>query len=184
MSEKLERYLEEVDKCLKPLPITERVDIVKEIKSYMLELQEQMQLNDVQIVEKLGTPKELAREYLGELVEKNTSFRFKNLLAVMAYYGLASATGLVVVPVLGSLSVGFMVSGVLAALAGTVKFAASLLHIDLPFIMFQFGSYTLPTAMAFPLSILVGAALFFGGRALWRVMINQVAAVKRKKETL
>ena len=33
MNAALEKYLNTVDKCLKPLPASERVDIVKEIKS-------------------------------------------------------------------------------------------------------------------------------------------------------
>ncbi len=35
----LNDYLEKIEKYLKPLPVSERVDIVKEIKSEMLELQ-------------------------------------------------------------------------------------------------------------------------------------------------
>ena len=35
----LNDYLEKIEKYLKPLPVSERVDIVKEIKSKMLELQ-------------------------------------------------------------------------------------------------------------------------------------------------
>lgn len=36
----LNNYLEKIEKYLKPLPVSERVDIVKEIKSEMLELQD------------------------------------------------------------------------------------------------------------------------------------------------
>ena len=34
-----EKYLDTVDKCLKPLPTSERVDIVKEIKGSLLEME-------------------------------------------------------------------------------------------------------------------------------------------------
>ena len=39
MEKILNDYLEKVEKYLKPLPVSERVDIVKEIKSEILELQ-------------------------------------------------------------------------------------------------------------------------------------------------
>ena len=39
MEKNLNDYLEKIEKYLKPLPISERVDIVKEIKSEILELQ-------------------------------------------------------------------------------------------------------------------------------------------------
>jgi hypothetical protein len=35
----LDKYLTTVDKHLRPLPVSERVDIVKEIKSLMLEME-------------------------------------------------------------------------------------------------------------------------------------------------
>ena len=41
MEKVLNDYLEKIEKYLKPLPVSERVDIVKEIKSEMLELQRQ-----------------------------------------------------------------------------------------------------------------------------------------------
>ena len=37
MNTTFEKYLDTVDKCLKPLPTSERVDIVKEIKGSILE---------------------------------------------------------------------------------------------------------------------------------------------------
>ena len=38
MDANLEKYLEQIDKHLKPLPVSERVDIVKEIKASMQEM--------------------------------------------------------------------------------------------------------------------------------------------------
>lgn len=38
MNATFEKYLDKVDKCLKPLPTSERVDIVKEIKGSILEM--------------------------------------------------------------------------------------------------------------------------------------------------
>ena len=39
MERQLESYLDTVDRCLRPMPASERVDIVREIKSEILELE-------------------------------------------------------------------------------------------------------------------------------------------------
>ena len=59
MEKTLNEYLEKIEKYLKPMAISERVDIVKEIKSEMLELQGSC-MSSEQILERLGDPKELA----------------------------------------------------------------------------------------------------------------------------
>ena len=53
-------YLEKIEKYLKPLPISERGDIVKEIKSEILELQSDGKTAE-QITGRLGNPKECCR---------------------------------------------------------------------------------------------------------------------------
>ena len=67
MNATLEKYLDTVDKCLKPLPTSERVDIVKEIKSSILEM-EIDNLTTEQIFDRLGKPTDLAQAYLGDLL--------------------------------------------------------------------------------------------------------------------
>lgn len=64
MDAKLEKYLDTVDKHLKPLPVSERVDIVKEVKASMQEMQAEG-LSSEQILARLGDAKDLARAYLG-----------------------------------------------------------------------------------------------------------------------
>ena len=64
MEKILNDYLEKVEKYLKPLPVSERVDIVKEIKSEILELQGNGKAAG-EIIERLGNPKELAKAIWG-----------------------------------------------------------------------------------------------------------------------
>ena len=73
MNATLEKYLDTVDKCLKPLPTSERVDIVKEIKSSILEM-ESDNLTAEQILDRLGKPKDLAKAYLGVLLSNGSGF--------------------------------------------------------------------------------------------------------------
>ncbi|QPK93644.1 DUF1700 domain-containing protein [Actinomyces sp. zg-332] len=79
MSVEIEKYLNKVNKNLKPLPLSMRTDIIAEIKSNIA----QMQANNIsseQILENLGNPKTLAKEYLANLITS------KKLLALNEYY--------------------------------------------------------------------------------------------------
>ncbi len=60
MSTSTEKYLNAIDKHLKPLSALERADIVKEIQSSMLEM-EQEGLSEQEILKRLGEPKKLAK---------------------------------------------------------------------------------------------------------------------------
>lgn len=53
MNAVFEKYLDTVDTCLKPLPASERIDIVKEIKSSILEM-ERENLPEERILAKIG----------------------------------------------------------------------------------------------------------------------------------
>ena len=111
MEKILNDYLEKIEKYLKPLPLSERVDIVKEIKSEILELQANGKTAE-EIIERLGNPKELAKAYLGDLIAKSNSFNWNRVLAICAYYSLASLSGLFVIPVLAICAPVFIVCGI------------------------------------------------------------------------
>ena len=76
MDTALELYLEKIDRRLRPMPLSERADIVREIKSGMLEL-ESLGLRPEEITARLGSPRELAAAYLGEAIVKNPRFSFR-----------------------------------------------------------------------------------------------------------
>ena len=71
MDKILEKYLDTVDRHLRPLPASERVDIVKEIKGSMMEMQSEG-ISAENIAQKLGDPRELAKAYLGDLLSNGT----------------------------------------------------------------------------------------------------------------
>ena len=88
MTMETSQYLERIERYLRPLPVAERVDIVAEIKSEMLEL-EAAGMPPQEIAARLGTPEELARGYLGEAIVKSPRFSLRKLGAVAAFYSLA-----------------------------------------------------------------------------------------------
>lgn len=179
----LEDYLEQIDRHLRPMPASERVDIVKEIKSELLEL-EARGLTPEEITERLGGTRELAAAYLGDAIAKNPRFSWRQLGSVAAFYSLAGLGGLFVLPVTSLLALGFLLGGALAPVAGLVKFLGSLVGADMPWIMFRIGSWTAPPALAFGLSIVTGALLLAAGRGLWRVTVGFVKMIGERRRKL
>ena len=53
MDSSLSLYLDKVDRYLKPMPASERADIINEIKSEMMELETKVKLSPEQIIERL-----------------------------------------------------------------------------------------------------------------------------------
>ncbi|UNT92597.1 DUF1700 domain-containing protein [Allobaculum sp. Allo2] len=87
LEKSLNEYLEKIDTSLNPMTACERADIVKEIKSEMLELHTRG-MSAEQILNRLGNPKELAKAYSGEAVAKSRGFSWRRLSAVIAFTAL------------------------------------------------------------------------------------------------
>ncbi|MCI8351679.1 MAG: hypothetical protein HFJ86_11040 [Oscillospiraceae bacterium] len=166
MDKLLNDYLAQVENCLRPLTASERVDIVAEIKSQMLESQAKEGLSSQEILARLGDARALARAYLGDSIARSR-FSLRRLLACIAFGGMAGLGGMFVLPIFGVLTVGFLFAGVIAPLAGLLKTGGWFLGFDMPFIMFQFGSYSLHPLLVLPLSLAVGALFFALAMGCW-----------------
>lgn len=184
MDKKMHDYLNQVDRYLKPMAAVERADIINEIKSEMLELQAQKNMTAEEILERLGEPRELAKAYMGEAIIESNAFSLHKFCTVVAFYGLAGFTGMFILPIFSVLSVGLMLSGVIAPVAGLVKFLGSLIGMEIPWVSFQFGTYTAPPYVAFPLSVVTGILLFAGGWGLWKLMLRYIRTVSLGKKKI
>lgn len=183
MEQILDDYLNQTDKRLRPMPASERVDIVREIKSEMLELKA-MGLSPNEITARLGPPKELAAAYLGSAIVKNPRFSWSRLGAVAAFYSMAGLAGMIVLPAASMMAVVFMLSGALIPAAALLSLLASLAGFDLPWAVVQLGSWTAPPLLAFPIAAAAGALLLLGGRACWRFTVWFVRTVGEKRRAL
>ncbi len=179
----LNEYLEKTEKYLKPLVVSERVDIVKEIKSEMLELQDKG-VSPAQIIERLGNPKELAKAYLGETITESSGFNWRRLSALIAFYSLAGIGGMFVLPFTSICGVTFMISGVLCPLAGIIKFAAHLLGYEITEICFNVGSFSADAIAFLPISILVGVVSFIIGWLFWKLTVVIIKAMSKGMKKL
>lgn len=176
MDKTLNDYLERVEKYLKPMAVSERVDIVKEIKSEMLELQNEGKTPQ-EILERLGDAKTLARAYLGESIAKGRGFSWRRLSAVIAFYSMAGAVGVCVLPVTSICAAAFLLSGALCPLAGVVKFVGALLGFEMPYIGIQLGSYSAGPGLVLVLSVVMGAVVMAAGWLLWKLTVWMIRSM-------
>ena len=170
MEKTLNSYLEKIERHLKPLPISERVDIVKEIQSQIFELQSNGKKPE-EIIERLGNPKELARAYLGDLIAKNTAFTWAKALAMFAYYSLASLSGLIIIPTLAICAPVFILCGIAVPIFGAIKLIDHLLNLGIPFAQHIGVSGINGPVSIFICCIVIGVVLFLIGCGCWKLLI-------------
>lgn len=183
MEKQLNSYLEQVEKYLKPLPVSERVDIVQEIKSEMQELQAAGQTPE-QILARLGEPKEMARAYLGDLIAQSGGLSASRVLALCAFYSVTGLSGLFVIPVLGICAPVFLLCGVVTPLLGAVKAVDVALGLHIPYVQYIGIAGVQNPVLVFVLCILAGIALFALGYGCWKLLVGYVKSVSRVKRTL
>jgi len=177
-------YLVKIEKYLKSMSDSERIDIVKEIKSVMLELQNNG-FSYEQIIERLGNPKELAKAYLGESISKNNKFSWSKFGAIFAFCSsFAGVSGMLLLPFISTLSIALMIGGVITMIGGIIKFVGYLMGYDIAGITMEMGAFT-PNPMQFlPISIVIGVFMFWLGKVLWKLTIKYIQAISRKKKTV
>ncbi len=183
MEKILDDYLEKIERHLKPLPVSERVDIVKEIKSEILELQSDGKTAE-EIIERLGDPKELAKAYLGDLIAKSSSFSWSRILAICAYYSLASLSGLFVIPVLGICAPAFIFCAAVTLIAGVIKLIDALLNIGIPYAGYIGISGIESPILVFVLSTIISVALDLIGYGCWKLLVGYIKVVSKTKQRL
>ena len=183
MSTSTEKYLNAIDKHLKPLSALERADIVKEIQSSMLEMEQE--LSEQEILKRLGEPKKLAKAYLGDLLTKSRGFSWNRFLIICAFYSLVGFSGLILIPTLAVIAPVFMLCGILCPVLGIIKLADFLLPVHIPYaeyIMFQFGNASAGPVLVFFLCILTGLLLYLLGYGSWKLLVfycKKVGSTKR-----
>ena len=187
MNAKLEKYLDTIDKHLKPLPTSERVDIVKEIKGSILEMKND-NLSTEQILERLGDPKELAKAYLGDLISDGTGFSWMRFLTICAFYSVVGFSGLVIIPTLAIIAPTFIFCGAILPIAGVIKVIDYLFNLGIPYIenigINISGVETWNPFVEFVVLIICGALLYVAGRKAWKLLLFYIKKVSNTKKNL
>lgn len=183
MNDFMEKYLGEVDRRLRRLPVAERVDIVNELKSEIAELSA-AGLSGEEIEARLGSARSLAAGYLGDAIAKSPRFSWRKLGLLAAFYSYAGLGGIIVLPVTGICAMAFLLCGVVCPIIGAVNLACELMGFDLPWVMFQIGGWTAGPWLGFVLACLTGVLLAALGLLCWKATVAFVKSVSGAKKKL
>ena len=183
MEKNLNDYLEKIEKYLKPLPVSERIDIVKEIKSEILELQGNGKTAE-EIIDRLGNPKELAKAYLGDLITQDNSFSLTRILAICAYYSITGFSGLFVIPTLAICAPAFILCAIITPIAGIIKLIDALLNLGIPYAD-HIGIAGIDNPfIVFAACIIFGVVMYLIGRGCWKLLVLYIKTVSNTKKRL
>ncbi|EOT44384.1 DUF1700 domain-containing protein [Enterococcus columbae] len=186
MDKRLEEYLAKMEKYLKPLPFVERQDIIKELHSEIQDLlREQTPIE--QILERLGNPKELAKSYLGEKLERTGRFSWRQVLVVCGFYSLVGFSGMVVIPTLAIVAPLFMLCGIIVPLAALVKLLGHLFHFYFP--LLQHIGINIPGLVMNPwvdflLNVIVSIAITYAGYWSWKLLVLYCKKVSQTAKSI
>lgn len=109
---------------------------------------------------------------------------WRRLGSVVAFYSLAGLGGMIVLPASSIMAVTFMLCGALVPAMALLSLAASLVGIEVPWMVMQLGSWTMPPLMAFPVAVVVGLLLLLAGVGMWKVTVGFVRLVGEKRRSL
>jgi len=190
MEKALNDYLEKMDKYLKPIPVSERIGIVSEIKSEMQVLQSNRVPTEA-IIERLGNPKDLAKAYLGDLISKESKFCWDRFLIICAFYSFVGFSGMIVIPFLGIIAPAFIVCGIATPILGAVKMIDYIFTLNLPYVenirIFLGGIAAFHPIVEFVISLMIGILIYWAGRGAWKLLVlycKKISKTARKLSKL
>lgn len=93
-------------------------------------------------------------------------------------------SGLFIVPSLAMIAPVFLVSVVITPIAGVLKLLGYILNVDVPFVIFQMGTMELHPILIFICSIFTGVIFYVLGRGSWKLLLNYINRVTKKKQDL
>lgn len=184
INDNLEKYLLQVDKNLKYMSISEKTDILSELKNSFYE-----RLNNGQsaeyIISQMESPKDLAFSYMGDSLVKSKDFSFKNLLMAIGFYSYASLAWICLIPTLAILSISFFFSSGISTFAGVMGLFKGIIHIkpidELKFIFFGFE---LKGIFALIAGLILALIFFVIGILFWKATIATIKFLKNQKRKL
>lgn len=186
MEKVLETYLEKVEKYLKRVPVSERTDILKEIKSGICELQNSGK-NPDEIIERLGKPGDLAKAYLADILSEEKGVSWNKFLLVCAFYSVAGLSGMFIIPCLGIIAPSFIFFGAAMPVLGFIKMVDNVFNFNIPYVeninvCFN-GIENFNPVLGFAITALSGILLYLAGRGAWKLLLlycRKTGSIKRK----
>ena len=181
INDNLEKYLSQVDKNLKYMSISEKTDILSELKNSFYE-----RLNNGQsaeyIISQMESPKDLAFSYIGDSLVKSKDFSFKNLLMAIGFYSYASLAWISLIPTLAILSISFFFSSGISVLAGVMGLFKGIIHIKpIDEMKFIFFGFELKGFLSLIAGLILALLFFIIGILFWKSTIATIKFLQNKK---
>lgn len=180
-SNDLEKYLSQVDRYLKYIPVSEKTDILSELKSSFYERLKNGQSSE-EVLTKMPSAKNLAENYIDDSFVKAKKFTFKKLCEYILFYSYSSLIWLAVIPTLFSLAIGFLLSGIISFAAGLMGLLKGLVNISfLNEIKIIFIYHELKGVSALLIGILLAIVFAILGILFWRGTVALIIHLQNKK---
>ena len=173
----LEKYLSQVDRYLKYMPVSEKTDILSELKSSFYERMKNGQ-SEESIIAEMDDPKMLAAEYIGQAIVKTSSFSFKRFMMALG----VSTSWIAIIPTLVVLTASFFFSCGVSVLAGFIGLLKGIVHIpvinDMRFVFFTYALTGMPALLV---GMLLAVIFFVLGLFCWKGTVGMIKFVQTQR---
>lgn len=183
MTELSKPFLEKVYRSLQGISAEEKSEIIEEIQNHINEAVRDG-ASEQAVIDNLGDPVILAKSYVGENILKHKSFNPAYLAKMIRFYSFTGLSGMFVIPCTAVLSIGLYFSAIVAGLAGLAQAFANLFGYSVPITTFNFGFWQAPDIIAIPLTFVFAVLFYLGGKKLWQILNNYLAAISKQHRKL
>ncbi len=181
---KLESYLKKVDDQLNFIPVSDKADILSELKNTFYERLLDGQTEE-EILNEMESPRELALSYMSESITKDQKFTWRKSLKVFTVYSAMFFSSISIIPTLAALSFGFFISSGLCILVGVIGLLRGVFSISLFYeLKFQFFSHELEGFPALITGLILAVIFGLLGMVCWKGVVRTVNFLQKQQRNL
>ena len=177
---KLESYLKKVDDQLNFIPVSDKADILSELKNTFYERLLNGQTEE-EILNEMESPRELALSYMSESITKDQKFTLRGALKIFTVYSALFFSSISVIPTLAALSFAFFISSGLCILAGVIGLLRGVFSISLFYeLKFYFFSHELEGFPALITGLILAVIFGLLGMVCWKGVVKIVKFLRKQ----
>ena len=181
---KLESYLKKVDDQLNFIPVSDKADILSELKNTFYERLLDGQTEE-EILNEMESPRELALSYMSESITKDQKFTWRKSLKVFTVYSAMFFSSISIIPTLAALSFGFFISSGLCILVGVIGLLRGIFSISLFYeLKFHFFSHELEGFPALITGLILAVIFGLLGMVCWKGVVRTVKFLQKQQRNL
>ena len=181
---KLESYLKKVDNQLNFIPVSDKADILSELKNTFYERLLNGQTEE-EILDEMESPRELALSYMSESITKDQKFTWRKSLKVFTVYSAMFFSSISIIPTLAALSFGFFISSGLCILVGVIGLLKGVFSISLFYeLKFHFFSHEIVGFPALITGLILAVVFGLLGMVCWKGVVRTVKFLQKQQRNL